>query len=288
MTENSEWFEIRLPCGLWLDGECHRDAYLRPIAGIDEAFMERMGETILPVQRITALLTRCIARLGPIDCVTAKEVSRLTAGDREALLLHLHRLTLGDKIRGILNCPSCKDRMGLELRAGDLLLPQYAHAQEWFEREIKEDGKSYQIHFRSPNGSDIEAAAVLVPGDLEGSWRLMLQRCVKRVSAMGEGELSFDKCPPKLLERLSALMAELDPQAEIVLDLKCPACGHSFSALLDAATFLFEEIAALTEHLYRDVHFLAFCYHWSEAEILALPSGRRHRYIDSLAEELSG
>ena len=38
------------------------------------------------------------------------------------------------------------------------------------------------------------------------------------------------------------------------------------------------------DRLYTEVHHLALHYHWSERDILALPRGRRQRYLGLLVE----
>jgi len=83
------------------------------------------------------------------------------------------------------------------------------------------------------------------------------------------------------------MMAELDPQAELLLNLSCPVCGHAFSTVFDTATFLFQELARRAGNLYREVHLLAFHYHWSEAEIMGMTAAKRHRYLDLLVDALS-
>ena len=40
--------------------------------------------------------------------------------------------------------------------------------------------------------------------------------------------------------------------------------------------------------LYREVHYLAYHYHWSESEIMAMTRDKRHTYIDVLADEIDG
>ncbi|MEQ1895103.1 MAG: hypothetical protein ABL998_21395, partial [Planctomycetota bacterium] len=50
-------------------------------------------------------------------------------------------------------------------------------------------------------------------------------------------------------------------------------------SLLDAVAFLRAEFAAARRALQEELHVLASTYHWSEAEILALPSDRRRRYV---------
>ena len=78
---------------------------------------------------------------------------------------------------------------------------------------------------------------------------------------------------------IARLMAEADPQSEVVLNATCAACGAQFQTMLDAASYLFEEVAARTASLFREVHLLAFYYHWSEADILRLAPGRRRTYL---------
>jgi hypothetical protein len=81
-------------------------------------------------------------------------------------------------------------------------------------------------------------------------------------------------------------MAERDPQAELTLNLSCPECGHDFSALFDTASYFFQELAGRTRYLYQEVHLLAFYHHWSEAEIMSMPSQRRRQYLEILGETL--
>ena len=38
--------------------------------------------------------------------------------------------------------------------------------------------------------------------------------------------------------------------------------------------------------LYRDVHYLAFHYHWSEGQVLRLSRSKRLRYLSMLADQL--
>ncbi len=56
--------EIQLPAGI---PSCHgwrRDAALRPFSGRDEMFLAEEGAVLAPAARASALLTRCLDRLG--------------------------------------------------------------------------------------------------------------------------------------------------------------------------------------------------------------------------------
>lgn len=229
----------------------------------------------MPASRTTALLTRCLTRLGPLSPVPRETVRALAVGDREALLLQLRRLTLGDPIECVLSCanPDCGEKMDLDLKVSDLLLPPYSHAQEWYEKTITENGNAYRVRFRLPNGADLEAAAPLAFGDVREAANLVLQRCVEEVNVEGGNKLSTGALPHTVVRSLPQAMADLDPQAEIQLDLTCPACGASFGVLFDPADYLFRELSAERMDIYREVHLLAYYYHWSESEIMAMTAG---------------
>lgn len=280
---------ITLPGGYWVDGECYREAGLRPVDVNDADFLVDEGDRLLPAQRITAVLARCLQRLGPPGPVAAEDVRRLGVGDREALLLHLRRLTLGDRLQGVVDCPTpeCGESMDIDLRVSDLLLPSYAEPRRLHETEITENGTRYRLRFRLPTGADQEEAAILArrSGPLPAAESL-LRHCVLQMTD-GQGDM-VEELPPAVAEQLPRTMSELDPQAELILDLSCPACGHDFLAPFDTATYLFEELIAWSKRLFWEVHLLALYYHWSEAEILSMSERKRHRYLRLLEASLGG
>lgn len=278
--------DVTLPGGYWLNGTCHREASLSPLNGEDEAFLLELGGPLRPAQWTTALLTRCMVRLGSLDRITEKDVRSLTVGDREALLLHLRRLTLGDRLQCVLDCPSkgCGEKMDLDLRISSLLLPIYPSPQEDYELLLSSDERAYKVHFRLPTGADQEAIAGLAEIDLGAAAEQLLHHCVKSITVEGHNHLR--DIPLAVARQLSSIIAELDPQAELLLDLTCPECGNRFSALFDTASYFFQELSSRIEHVYREVHVLAFYYHWSEAEILSMTPGKRQRYLELLDEEL--
>jgi hypothetical protein len=90
----------------------------------------------------------------------------------------------------------------------------------------------------------------------------------------------------EMLDDLPGRMAELDPQAEMTLDMICPACGLSFSTFFEAGDYLFKEVGQDLSRLYREVHLLALHYHWSESEIMGMSTSKRRRYLQLLLESL--
>lgn len=280
---------VSLPGGFWVDGDHYREGVLRPLTGNEEAFLLEARDTLLPVQLTTVLLVRCLEGLGPLVPVTPKAVRSLTVGDREALLLHLRRLTLGNRLELVLECPAprCGERMDIELQVDDLLLPPYPAVEPLHEATVRGEETTYLVHFRLPTGADQERAAALAHSDLNAATELLLGRCVERV-IHGDGEdLSVDGFPSAVTEHIATVMADLDPQAELTMNVTCPSCGHAFPALFDTATFFFRELETSMSRLYWEVHMLAFHYHWSEAEILAMTSRKRHVYLGMLSDALT-
>jgi hypothetical protein len=266
--------EVTIPGGVAVDGGRRRDAALRPVAGADEAFLLD-ADALAPVERSTLLLSRCLVRLGPWEPPGEDRVRALAAGDREALLLQLRRLTLGDRLELVLSCPACDEALGLDLLVGDLLVPPY---EDWApEHSLAVAGAS--ISFRLPTGGDLEAAARVGAVDPARGARLVLDRCVVGVDGAPGAQVA-----PAAVEAVAARMAELDPQAEVVLEMPCAVCGHVFSVPLDAGALLARELADRADVLLHEIHLLALHYGWPESELLEMGTRRRRRYVAYLAE----
>jgi hypothetical protein len=278
--------EVILSGGAWLGGVCYRQAHIRPLVGADEAFLGELGERLRPAEEATALLARTVSGLGPAGADPAEVVRALSVGDREALLLELRRLTRGDRLDCVVECPAtdCRERLDITLRVADLILPARPRSDERYERVVHENGTEYRAVFRLPTGADQEAACTLPDKDPRARALHLLRQCVERAMT-AEGRVVND-LPPLAAAELARRMAELDPQAELQLEITCPECGGHFVALFDAAAFLLEELAAERRMLYREVHALALHYHWSEAEIMAMTRHKRRLYLNLLDEAL--
>ena len=257
---------------------------MRPPNGRDEAFVYETRQSGSLARCVTAFLARLVQRIGPVSKVTPQVVADLTVGDREALLLEARRLTLGNRIHALLHCPqvSCGAPLDLDLAVDELLTAPYADAA--VEHEISQETAAgvFRVRFRLPTGADQEAAAAA--STPEQGAAVILQRTVREVQHDG---VSVKELPSEVADQISDRMGDLDPQAELNLTCSCPSCGGTFSSILDAAAYFFEELSARAQGLFRDVHLLAFYYHWSERSILALPCGRRRTYVGLLEQELA-
>jgi hypothetical protein len=279
---------VAIPGGVWHSDQCRtdgplRELGLRPVGGEDEAFLLETVETSPPSERATALLARCLDDTGGSWIARA-----LTVGDREALLLHLRRLTLGETLDCVLQCPGkdCGERMELELRVSNLLVPAYADVRREYRLKLDVEGARYDVSFRLPTAADLDHAASLARMGTAQGTQAFLARCI--VSATRDAlALPVDSLPSPVGDAISSAMAEFDPQAEIDLDLACPSCGASFSIVFDTAMFFLQELDERAAHLTHEVHTLAWNYHWSEREILQMSRRRRARYLELVVDAVA-
>jgi hypothetical protein len=266
---------LTLPGGL-VDGDRrHQLAEVRALTGREEELLAEMGADTSVAEQVTALLGRCVTRLGsaPVGPGTAR---RLTVGDREALLIALRWATMGDRIDSVLTCPAegCGRPVDLLLRASQLLVEPYPAFPPWHEERF--GGRL--VRFRLPTGEDQEQVAWLARLDPAAAARQLLARC------LDEQQRDLVDGDEGLADSVGGRMAELDPQAELRLRLCCAWCAAEIDTVLDMAAFLFAEASAPARRLYEEVHVLARTYHWGEGEILGLSSPRRRRYLELIAD----
>ncbi|MEJ2541232.1 MAG: hypothetical protein P8188_14900 [Gemmatimonadota bacterium] len=271
---------VTVPGGFDLDDDWTHSLWLRPWDGHDEeAFLDRPSPSV--ASQTTALLSRCVF-LDPDGTPASSDFLRkLQVGDREALLLSLRHLTVGDSLSCVLDCGACGNVLELELTTQQLRVPPYAHRGWTHDAQLSDGERPVTVRFRLPNGGDQETMAALV-ADPARAAAALVQRCVSEASPFAARDLNEQH-----VAELSRTMASLDPQAEIVLRTTCPHCGEALSSLFDAARFLSAEISGSSEQLHREVHVLAYHYHWSAAEILGMSGRRRRTYIRHLADALS-
>lgn len=281
-----EAIEIQLPAGISVDGQWCRNVWLKPLTGHEEEFLLQEGKSLPAAARVTQLLTRCVQRVGPLEPVGVETVRRLSVGDREALLLHLRRLALGERVSCLLSCPRCAKKMDLDLQIDELLLPAYAEAKASHRAAIREGDEIYYVTFRLPNGEDQEAVAALAADSVESAAAVLLQRCIQEITTASGGRSL--ETPSVVLRELPGKMAELDPQAEVLLDLTCPECQVQFVVPFDITDYVCREINENEYDFYRQVHSLSYHYHWNEDAILGMNRRKRQIYLTLLADELSG
>jgi hypothetical protein len=240
----------------------------RPLSAQEMLVIWERGLHQHPVERALTMLSVALPEFAP-DALLA-----LTIGRRDAYLLTLHEITFGARLESVVECPACQERLEFTLNVADIRAAPEREG-EVGEQQATLDG--YEVHFRLPNSRDLITIARLL--DVGQARSTLVQRCLIEAKRDGESVAVAD-LPEPVIAGLAEQMARLDPQAEVQLNLCCPACGHRWSLLFDIVSFLWAEIGGQARRLLRDVHTLARAYGWREADILSMSAVRRQYYLE--------
>jgi hypothetical protein len=197
------------------------------------------------------------------------ELAALPVGERDRRLLDVRATLFGRELDGLDTCPECEEPVSFSVRVEALRSEAASAAAVGLSLEA--DG--FELRFRLPTGADL--VAISRERDSTVARARLLELCVLGASRDG-ADVPVAALPAAVTEALASSMAEADPQGDVELALDCPACGHSWHAWFDVASFLWAEVDAWSRRTLDDVHVLASAYGWSEDEILALGPRRQH------------
>ena len=209
-----------------------------------------------PAERALTLLAAALPAISP-DALNA-----LSIGRRDAGLLAIREQMFGSSVTGLADCPNCSERLELTFDVSEIETPPASIPTE--------SSTASGVRFRLPDSRDLLAVAGCA--DVESARAMLLRRCVIDRDA--------DNLAEEDVEGVVSAMAEADPQADVQLDLSCPACRQQWFAVFDIASFLWTEVNAWAHRTLQDVHRLALAYGWREPDILALSPWRRQVYLE--------
>jgi hypothetical protein len=285
----------RLPCGYYdEDGRRHREVELCALSGRDEEMLASICGA--PAELVTDVLVRCLRRVGTVDRIDGEVARQLTVGDRQFLMLKLREATFGPAVALVTSCswPDCGERVDIEFQISDVPVAESdtgpIHRMELSAGALpgaEPDARS--VLFRLPTGADQEDFGRLLEDNPAAALHALLRACVLSIGS--------DNPPsPERVAELSPLaraeveraMAAAAAGPVTTMRTRCPGCRREFDVPLDVADLFFAEAGGSVDLLYRQVHYLAYHYHWGENEILSLPRAKRLRYVELLAEEIEG
>lgn len=244
-----------------------------PVAGIDVALRTPTGaEDILlseagrqDVGVGLALLRRLASRADgePIDW------DRVALTDVDALLLRLRQHLLGDLVRADTTCPApdCRAPVDIAFSIGDYLAHHQPravtgygtpNAEGWFQLP------SGAAQFRVPRAVDQIAIGREARPD-SALRRLCIRPADASAAARRSAETAMEAIAPNLCADLEGT---------------CPECGATVVCRFDPLHYTLRELTAQASLVYDEICAIARHTHWSEADIVALPTARRVRYAE--------
>jgi hypothetical protein len=265
-------------------GTQYRHASLRTLSGLQEAAWADAGDP-LARDRIHALLSASLERIGDYERPDADLVAALSRSDQSRLLFGLRRLLFGERILVVTRCanPGCGELIDISMRVDELSEPEPQAQPEWIEVETP-DGVA---RVRPATGADELAcgrAGVIGPERAALLWSRLIQAVGAQPCA---GPADWWALAPATRQAIALGLAEADSDGADILSA-CPACGAAIELRADPATLMLRELHHGVQRLGAELHCLAFHYGWTEAESLQLPRQRRWQYLELLNRELEG
>lgn len=193
-----------------------------------------------------------------------QELAALPLGERDRRLLAIWRCNFGDRLDAYAECSACGERLELSLSSSEFLNAAFGEPSA----AVEIDGIEFEL--RCPNSLD--AAACAASSSVEEAVDRLLARCV---SARGGMPLT-----PHRRAAVAEALAARDPAAELLVDLRCPACDNGWQEVFDTTEFLWAAIRTRGRRLLQEVDALARAYGWREKEILSLSPARRGYYLE--------
>jgi hypothetical protein len=199
-------------------------------------------------------------------------LAMLSIGERDRRLLTLRVWTFGSEVAAVTRCSTCGEALEWTVDAASLSMTDQAISSG----ELTVETEGYCVRFRLPNTKDLAAATGCQ--DAASARLRLLQNCISGASFEGE-DISPSALPDAVTKDIGKQMAAADPQAQLEVDLSCPACGEGWQALFDIESFFWSEVSAWAQRVLSEVHVLARAYGWSETQVLSLSPWRRQVYL---------
>jgi hypothetical protein len=243
------------------------------------------------------VLSRCVRSIGTITPVSEELARGLLIADRQYLLLKLREATLGDAIRATVLCPwpDCGKKITVNFSVNDIPIKESEDKGPTYTLQLssraagpeQQTEEARAITFRLPNGGDQELLAPILVEDEALVSSLLLQRCVQRIGSLQNPDAdAINRLSLQAWMEIEQWMDAVAPKVELIMESECPECGREYAVPFDLQQFFFGELRISRDLLYREVHYLAYHYHWSEREIMDMPRPRRRAYIEVLATEI--
>ncbi len=204
----------------------------------------------------------------------------LTVGERLAALLLIAGQSLGTDLVVLLQCPNraCGQQLEVALSVADLA---------GLEREVETSNLiptqqgGENLWLRRPTGRDqLQWLAGSFKDERTARNAMILTLASKLPAAWAETQI-----PEEAALAISREMESRDPLIHFSLRVTCPSCQEEHPHTIDLQDLALDSLRQVQRRLLDDIHRLALNYHWSEADIAALPPWRRAHYLGRLEKD---
>jgi hypothetical protein len=264
---------MQLPGGVLQDGRLRRDFRFRAVTGEIERFFCESGSNSrsLPEQ-VTQVLASALDEVGGQQA-DRELVRSMSVGDRLFLITRLESIVHPGPKWVTASCGDCGELIQFQVDAD--ALPVVEAAEGYPRMPCKLSIGTAEL--RVPSGADEETVALTCHDTRDGMHELL-----SRLLTIDGGAVDASLLTEDDMARIDRALDVVSPQVGTSAHIDCPHCGAAREVAIDPYAWLAKESEALD----REIHTLAFHYHWSESDILRLPRQRRERYLKLIDENL--
>jgi hypothetical protein len=218
---------------------------------------------------VSALLSRCLFPAKSVSSAN-EDVWSWTVGQRLQGLLAVASVSAVSRLTTVQRCDRCAESMEIPIDVNDFARTEPLTDFEWSPQA------EHRLSVSLPTGHD--QRRWLGAGETTG--RAMARELVSGLD--GEPPAPDWEMPDDWIDGVAEQLDRHDPLTALELQSRCPACAADMTIELDLEALLLQQLHARQRETLRVIHLLASRYHWTEAEILRLPSWRRRHYLAPL------
>lgn len=215
----------------------------------------------------TRVLELCV--VDPESLLPPRHFTELSIGQRIECLLLLAAGGWEKALSLVFECQGCGEDLEL-----DLTVKELAEAQREADHieTVGLDLEGRRIEFRKPTGRDQEVwAGTVFRDELDAA-----ERMVSSLAITPEFPSTLGRTSIREIERI---FEDADPLVNFSCRVRCGECDRLNDYRVDLMETALAMLSRMQTQLIHAIHRMATHYHWSEADVLAVPEWRRQQYL---------
>lgn len=237
---------ITLPSGILRDGKVHREAEIIPMTGLTRKSIAREDVRTNASKVTDVILLQCVKKIGPVTAITNKLIGELLLGDRDALLLEIRRVSMGDIVTATVECDGCQNKIEVKFNLDEIVTTELKEGTF----EIKDGQRVFRVQnaalqinalFRFPKGEDQQAILpFLQKNPVDANFRLYALCLMEWNGKVGPFDGGFfERLPVSVLDAVDDQFSEVQPGPDLRQNVSCPVCTKDIEMTFQGSDFLF-------------------------------------------------
>lgn len=212
---------------------------LRPMTGYEEEALEELAGDANVARVCNALLARCLAAPGKPWSAELLRVHEMTVLERDAALVELRAISMGDAVEHEVDCPHCGVVNVARFRLRDLPIAKADTARRGDLEIALPSGATASVRLPSARDQEELFDAALTSAAARKSF--LIARVAMRIGAES-GPFTFEAVhalPSRDRDAIERALDEALPELDLTMAAECVSCGRGFEHPFDVTRFFF-------------------------------------------------